>query len=72
MNPNLRFATPEPSIFFQQFDIDSKSFFFFRNPKAESQDARVTLAAGKRIRRFGIHGRVGWPKRPCTVPRMAA
>lgn len=49
VNPNLRFATPEPSIFFQQFDIDSKSFFFFRNPKAESQDARVTLAAGKRI-----------------------
>ena len=49
VSPNLRFATPEPSIFFQQFDIDSKSFFFFRNPKAESQDARVTLAAGRRI-----------------------
>lgn len=49
VNPNLHFATPEPSIFFQQFDIASKSFFFFRNPKAESQDARVTLAAGRRI-----------------------
>jgi len=49
VNPNLRFATPQPSIFFQQFDIDSKSFFFFRNPKAESQDVRVTLTAGRRI-----------------------
>jgi hypothetical protein len=49
VNPNLHFATPEPSIFFQQFDIASKSFFFFRNPKAESQDVRVTLTAGRRI-----------------------
>jgi hypothetical protein len=49
VSPNLRFATPEPSIFFQQFDAGSTSFFFFRNPKAESQDARVTLAAGGRI-----------------------
>jgi hypothetical protein len=49
VRPNLRFATPEPSIFFQQFDAGSASFFFFRNPKAQSQDARVTLAARGRI-----------------------
>lgn len=49
VNPNLQFATPEPSIFFHQFDVESTSFFFFRNPKAESQDVRVTLAAGKRV-----------------------
>ncbi len=49
VSPNLRFATPEPYIFFQQFDVGSTSFFFFRNPKAQSQDARVTLAAGRRI-----------------------
>jgi hypothetical protein len=49
VNPNLQFATPEPTIFFHEFDVDSTTFFFFRNPKAESQDVRVTLAAGKRI-----------------------
>jgi hypothetical protein len=49
VGPNLQFATPEPSIFFQQFDAGSTSFFFFRNPKGESQDARVTLGAGRRI-----------------------
>jgi hypothetical protein len=49
VGPNLRFATPQPYIFFQQFDVGSTSFFFFRNPKKESQDARVTLAAGRRV-----------------------
>ena len=49
VSPNLRFATPEPSIFFQQFDAGAMSFFFFRNPRSESQDARVTLAAGRRV-----------------------
>ncbi len=29
--------------------MGATSFFFFRNPKKESQDARVTLAAGRRI-----------------------
>jgi hypothetical protein len=49
VNPNLQFATPEPSIFFHQFDVESSSFFFFRNPAAEPQDFRVTLVAGKRV-----------------------
>jgi len=49
VSPNLHFATPEPQIFFQQFDVDAMSFFFFRNPLTESQDFRVTLPAGKRI-----------------------
>jgi hypothetical protein len=49
VEPNVRFETPEPSIFFQQFDVGAMSFFFFRNPRAESQDARVTLAAGRRV-----------------------
>ncbi|HTC47392.1 MAG TPA: glycosyl hydrolase [Candidatus Aquilonibacter sp.] len=49
VDPNVRFATPQPNIFFHQFDIGSTSFFFFRNPDAAAQDARVTLAAGARI-----------------------
>jgi hypothetical protein len=49
VSPNLRFAHPEPSIFFHQFDIGTKSFFFFRNSNSEPQKARVTLAAGRRI-----------------------
>jgi hypothetical protein len=49
VGPNLYFATPEPQIFFQQFDVAGVSFFFFRNPLAESQEFRVTLPAGKRI-----------------------
>jgi hypothetical protein len=49
VRPNLRFATPEPNIFFQQFDVDSWSFFFFRNPNSLSQDFTVTLDAGGRI-----------------------
>jgi hypothetical protein len=49
VNPNLRFATPEPNIFFHQFDVGLASFIFFRNSLASSQDFRVTLAAAKRI-----------------------
>ncbi|MGA8437359.1 MAG: glycosyl hydrolase [Candidatus Sulfotelmatobacter sp.] len=49
VSPNLSFATPEPQVFFQQFDVARVSFFFFRNALAESQDFRVTLPAGKRI-----------------------
>jgi len=49
VGPNLSFATPQPQIFFQQFDVAKVSFFFFRNPLAESQRFRVTLPAGKRI-----------------------
>jgi hypothetical protein len=49
VSPNLRFATPEPSVFFQQFDVESASFFFFRNSNSLSQDFRVTLDAGSRI-----------------------
>jgi hypothetical protein len=49
VSPNLRFSTPEPSVFFHQFDVGSSSFFFFRNPNSESQDARVTVAAGRRV-----------------------
>jgi hypothetical protein len=49
VGPNLRFATPEPNIFFQQFDIEPQSFFFFRNPNSLAQDFSVTLDAGNRI-----------------------
>jgi hypothetical protein len=49
VGPNLKFATPEPDIFFHQFDVGSTSFFFFRNPKSTSQQVRVTLAAGRRV-----------------------
>jgi hypothetical protein len=49
VSPNLRFTTPQPNIFFHQFDIGPTSFFFFRNPEATAQDARVTLVAGERI-----------------------
>jgi hypothetical protein len=49
VSPNLKFATPQPDIFFHQFDVGSTSFFFFRNPKQTSQEVRITLAAGKRI-----------------------
>ena len=49
VEPNVRFATPEPNIFFQQFDLNSASFFFFRNPDSLSQNLRVTLDAGSRI-----------------------
>lgn len=49
VSPNLHFASPEPSIFFQQFDVGSARFFFFRNSLSSPQDFRVTLAAAKRI-----------------------
>jgi hypothetical protein len=45
--PNLRFATPQSSIFFQQYDVGAGSFFFFRNPNAQAQDFRVTLPADR-------------------------
>ncbi|MGB8833973.1 MAG: glycosyl hydrolase [Candidatus Sulfotelmatobacter sp.] len=47
--PNVRFATPEPNVFFQQFQVNSATFFFFRNPKSLPQTFRVTLDAGRRI-----------------------
>src|ERR1700722_4601717 len=49
VGPNLRFATPQPNIFFQQFDVERESFFFFRNPNSLSQDFTVTFDAGSRV-----------------------
>jgi hypothetical protein len=43
VHPNLRFASPQPNIFFAQFDHGPVRFFFLRNPKPVSQDFRVAL-----------------------------
>lgn len=41
--PNLRFESPQPNIYFAQFDNGPVHFYFLRNPKPESQDTRVIL-----------------------------
>jgi hypothetical protein len=43
VQPNLRFASPQPNIFFAQFDHGPTRFFFLRNPKPASQDVRVAI-----------------------------
>jgi len=49
VKPNLRFASPQPYLFFAQFDHGPTSFYFFRNPKAEAQETRVTLPGRGRV-----------------------
>jgi hypothetical protein len=41
VRPNLHFESPQPNIFFAQFDRGPVHFYFLRNPKPEPQDARV-------------------------------
>jgi hypothetical protein len=41
--PNLHFESPQPNIFFAEFDHGSTRFYFLRNPKPEVQDARVVF-----------------------------
>ena len=41
VQPDLRFASPQPNIYFAQFDHGSQHFYFLRNPKAEPQNAHV-------------------------------
>jgi hypothetical protein len=42
---NLRFDTPQPTIFFAEFDHGPVRFYFFRNPKAAHEYARVQFNA---------------------------
>ncbi|HXW15261.1 MAG TPA: glycosyl hydrolase, partial [Terriglobia bacterium] len=41
--PNLRFSSPQPEIFFAEFDHGTTQFFFLRNPKPAAQNLRVGL-----------------------------
>ena len=43
VHPNLHFVSPQPSLFFAEFDHGSTRFYFLRNPKPEAQEARVVL-----------------------------
>ena len=44
VHPNLHFESPQPNIYFAEFENGPTRFYFLRNPKAESQDAHVVLA----------------------------
>ena len=41
VHPNIHFETPQPNLYFAQFDHGSTRFYFLRNPKPEPQEARV-------------------------------
>ncbi|MGA3328407.1 MAG: glycosyl hydrolase [Terriglobia bacterium] len=43
IRPNLRFESPQPNIFFAQFDHCPLRFYFLRNSKPTPQDARVVF-----------------------------
>jgi hypothetical protein len=43
VHPNLLFESPQPYIYFAQFDHGSTRFYFLRNPKPEAQEARVVF-----------------------------
>ncbi|MDR3675469.1 MAG: glycosyl hydrolase, partial [Acidobacteriota bacterium] len=43
VRPNLHFASPQPDIYFAQFDHGPVRFYFLRNPKQEPQDTRIVL-----------------------------
>jgi hypothetical protein len=45
---NLRFESPQPDIFFAQFDHGSSQFYFLRNPKPEPQDTRIVFEGAGR------------------------
>jgi hypothetical protein len=44
VSPNLRFQSPQPNIFFAQFDHGPVQFYFLRNPKPQPQDARIEFS----------------------------
>jgi len=41
IRPNLRFESPQPDIFFAQFEHGPLRLYFLRNPKPEAQEVRV-------------------------------
>ena len=43
VHPNLRFESPQPNIFFAEFDHGATRFYFLRNPKQEAQEVRVVF-----------------------------
>ncbi len=43
VHPNLRFESPQPNIYFAEFDHGSTRFYFLRNPKPEPQETRVVF-----------------------------
>jgi len=43
VRPNLHFESPEPNIYFAEFDHGPVRFFLLRNPKPEAQDTRVAF-----------------------------
>ena len=43
VQPNLRFASPQPNIYFAEFDHGPIRFYFLRNPKGAPQDVSVVF-----------------------------
>jgi hypothetical protein len=43
VHPNIHFESPQPNIYFAQFDHGSTRFYFLRNPEPKPQEARVVL-----------------------------
>ena len=41
VHPNIHFETPQPNLYFAQFNHGATRFYFLRNPKPEPQEARV-------------------------------
>jgi hypothetical protein len=43
IRPNIRFESPQPDIFFAQFDHGSERLYFLRNSKPDPQELRVAF-----------------------------
>ena len=43
VRPNLHFESPQPNIYFAEFDHGPAQFYFLRNPKPEPQEMRVVF-----------------------------
>jgi hypothetical protein len=67
VKPNLHYASPQPYLFFAQFDHGPTSFFFFRNPKNEAQETRVTLPSENHMPEVWDP----WSGRVALAPRFA-